>query len=677
MGLSFSLPDSFVDNYRQLPEPFGFGILGALSFYRTYAREVDDGVLESWVDSCKRVIDGMYSIQKDHCSENGVYWDESKARSSAMEAFDRLFNLKWSPPGRGLYNMGANSVHERGLVEALQNCGFVSTENINNDGGHIFSWIMSMLMLGVGVGSDLKGATKKMVVVEPSPDSVRTYVIPDSREGWSNALALLFNSYFPVNFGSSPTIHFDYSLIRKKGEPIKGFGGVASGPEPLKWMLDKVRYVLSEKANSGNPILDQRTIADIINMIGVVVVAGNVRRSSQILLGDRFSTDFLNLKNYSVNPERAEFGWASNNSVYGQIGMDYSPYVERILDNGEPGFAWFENVNSYGRMNGVKDYRDRATGLNPCGEQNLEGFSPAGVGGELCTLVEVYPYRHRNQYDFLRSLKFAFLYGKTTTLLSDRIKHAGTREIMMRNRRIGVSVTGVAQFLAQSGTEELRKWLDSGYDYIQHYDMRYSSWFNVPRSVRTTTVKPSGTVSLLSGSTPGVHFPHAQYYIRRIRLSDSSHLVDKLGAAGVHIEPDVFSPNTYVAEIPIFAGDNLRSAKDVSMYQQLELAAFMQKHWSDNGVSVTVSVNPKKYSASDVQGALEMYQYRLKSVSMLPEVDGGAFQQMPYEEIDKDTFAAMNSKINPGVASTFRYTKLSSSDKMFERFCDGEACSIA
>lgn len=674
MNLSFRLRDNFVGRYAALPEPFGFNGVGAVTYYRTYARPISDNTLESWHQACERVINGMYSIQKDYCKARGIPWDDEKAHASASEAYDRMFRLKWSPPGRGIFHMGAASIHERGMYEALDNCAFISTENIDRDGGSILAWIMEMLMLGVGVGSDMRGVSKRMFVAGPNPSWVYTFVVPDSREGWAESLKVLFDSYF-MDYGKpqNAMVKFDYSKVRPKGSPIRGFGGVSSGPEPLMWMHETARRLLDE--NIGRP-LAEKTLADIINLIGCVVVAGNVRRSSEILLGSPDSEVFANLKNENMYPDRGEWSWASNNSVLGRLGMDYSQYAGRILDNGEPGFLWLENVNRFGRMNGVLDNRDIATGVNPCGEQPLEGSSVAGVGGELCTLVELYPARHTSKYDLLRSIKFAYLYGKTVTLLSEDMSHAGTREIMSRNRRIGLSMTGVTQFMSQHNMNEVIDWLETGYEYVRHYDKRYSAWLGVPESVRVTSVKPSGTVSLLAGATPGVHFPHYQSYIRRMRISDNSYLVDRLMAAGVPIEPDVKSPNTLVAEFPVFVGDNIRSAKAVSMYEQLAIAAMMQRHWSDNSVSVTVSIDPEKYSEADVAAALDHYQYQLKSVSLLPEMDGGAYEQMPYEAISLGEYRDRASRINYDLFSTLSDTSDGALDRQRDVFCDGEACAI-
>lgn len=668
--LSFRLGKNFVDGYRLKPEPFGFGALGKTTFYRTYARPLDENTLETWADTCERIINGMYSIQKDYCVDHGRRWSDEKAQASACEAYDRLFNLKWSPPGRGLFHMGAPSIHERGMVEASLNCAFISTEPIVEHRGSLFSWVMEMLMLGVGVGFDVKGAGK-LRVVKPSEYNY-VFVIDDTRESWAESVGALVNSYLPSNSTLEPSVVFDYSRIRPRGALIKGFGGVASGPAPLMEMHEKIRAILD--ARDGN-MISGRDITDIMNMIGVVVVAGNVRRSSQIALGNKDDSEFLNLKNYNVNPERAAWGWASNNSVYASLGMDYTELADRILHNGEPGMVWMENANRFARMNGVIDARDNGTGVNPCGEQVLAGYSTAGLGGELCTLVELYPTHHTDIYDFMRSIKFAYLYGKTVTLLNEKIKYPGTRQIMLDNRRIGLSMTGITQFVAERGIGELVKWADAGYKYVRHYDEHYSQWFGINESVRVTTVKPSGSVSLVAGVTPGVHYPHSEYYIRRVRLSEDSHLAERLRIAGIDVEPDLFSPNTVVASFPVHAGEGVQGVKDVSMWQQLQIASVMQRFWSDNSVSVTVSVNPKHNTVKEVADALSLYQYSLKSVSMLPEVDGGAYAQMPYEKVNKEKYEKMAARFDASKLNDMNKLNLVGA-KAMDMYCDGDACEI-
>src|ERR1700679_174072 len=180
-------------------------------------------------------------------------------------------------------------------------------------------------------------------------------------------------------------------------------------------------------------------------------------------------------------------------------------------------------------MNGTIDTRDhRARGGNPCLEQTLESY-------EMCCLVETFPHRHTDLDDFKRTLKFSYLYAKTVTL--GKTHWPETNRVMLRNRRIGCSVSGVAQFISHHSHSTLQKWLTEGYDTIQHYDRIYSDWLAIPRSIKTTSVKPSGTVSLLAGATPGMHYPESRFYIRRVRLASNSALVEALRKAKYHVEP--------------------------------------------------------------------------------------------------------------------------------------------
>lgn len=670
-GVSFRLSEEFVNGYRQKTEPFGFGLLGKVTFYRTYARPKADGTLESWVDVCERVVNWMYDTQKKYCIENNRRWSDEKSITSAEEAFDRMFNFKWSPPGRGLFAAGSPIVVERNTPEALMNCSMVSTEEIYTDGAMPFGWGMEMLMLGVGVGFDTRGAGKVDIVKPISNRMLNSskYVIHDSREGWAESVEMLIDSYIDNGGKFKTEIMFDYSSIRKAGEPIRGFGGVASGPEILMQTHKDMRRVLD--MNSGRP-LTSRTIVDLFNMIGRCVVAGNVRRSALIALGDERDNDFANLKNYrlSENEYRMDWAWSSNNSILAKIGMDYDKFIDPMYNNGEPGFVWLENSQNYGRMNGVKDQRDfRAIGTNPCGEQVLESY-------ELCTLTEIYLNRHTDRYDLMRTIKFAYLYAKTVTLENRKIKNKRTREIMMRNRRIGLSLTGIAQFVTKEGIAETISCLDDGYNHVKHYDKRYSDWFGVPESIRVTSVKPSGTVSLLSGSTPGIHFPHSEYYIRRVRLQENSYLVERLRVAGVPIEKDVSSPNTVVAEFPVHSGKGIRRAKDLSIWEQLQLASILQRYWSDNSVSVTISINPAKTTKDELKSAIEMYESQLKSVSFLPELEDGAYEQMVYEEITEKEYNRRVAEIDESKIGNLQDPRSIISTKMEDKYCDGDACEI-
>lgn len=359
----FLLNEDFVKPYKKIKPKFGFNGLGELTFYRTYSRIKKDGTNEDWVDCIERVVNTTYNIQKTHILQNKLKWNEEKAQKSAQEMFDRIFNMKFMPPGRGFWAMDQNIIDKVGGA-ALNNCAFVSTENIHKsleEAVKPFIFLMDMSMLGVGVGFDVKGAGK--IYVHKRQNEFKTiYQIPDTREGWVESLKLLLESYFTVD---GIPLEFDYSIIRKEGELIKTFGGVSSGPEPLKRMHKNITDVLEK--NIGNP-LTERTIVDIMNMIGVCVVAGNVRRTAEIAFGS--SDEFMDLKNYEKNPERNNWqtgwGWTSNNSIFAEIGQNYSDAAQRTALNGEPGYEWLENAQKYGRfIDGINWKDKKAKGGNP------------------------------------------------------------------------------------------------------------------------------------------------------------------------------------------------------------------------------------------------------------------------------------------------------------------------
>ena len=668
---SFKLTEEFINQYKDREVPFGFrdaggNALGELVFIRTYSRKKDDGTKEKWFEVCERVINGMYSIQKDHCKENRLPWNDRKSHASAQEAFDRMFTLKWTPPGRGLWTMGSKMVMEGKNSAALQNCAFVSTRDLDKyDPGALFSWVMDALMLGVGVGFDVLGAEKDIEILKPKADET-TFIIPDTREGWVDSTRVLINSFLTPN---KSTQLFDYDLIRAYGEPIKGFGGTASGPQPLIEMHEKIRAVVGGRVGDK---LDSRAIVDIINLIGTCVVAGNVRRSATLAMGAPEDEVFSNLKNPEVYPDRNSYdpeapGWAwmSNNSIAAKVGTPYENYVDLIVDNGEPGFIWLDTTRNYGRTVDAPDGKDyRVMGFNPCAEQPLESY-------ELCTLVEVHMNRHENKEDFLRTLKFAYLYGKTVTLLSTHWQQ--TNAIMQRNRRIGTSLTGIASFADTNGLPVLRQWQDEGYKKVREYDNQYSEWLCIRESIRATTVKPSGSVSILSGETPGVHWgPGGKYFLRAIRFSTSDPMMSLFKAAGYKIEKDIVSANTKVVYFPVMS-EHDRSEKDVSLFEKIGLAATTQKYWSDNGVSVTLSFDAET-EKQHVASALHMYEGQLKAVSFLP-MGNTTYPQQPYTQITKEQYEGYIGKIKT-IDFNAIYDGVEGLEAIGESYCTTDACEL-
>jgi adenosylcobalamin-dependent ribonucleoside-triphosphate reductase len=413
-------------------------------------------------------------------------------------------------------------------------------------------------------------------------------------------------------------------------------------------------------------------IADIGNLIGVCVVSGNVRRSAELLIGRIDDEDFLNLKNNQRFPERNSYdpsspgwGWMSNNSVEVAVGQDLSPIVEGIARNGEPGVIWLDVSRKYGRLSDAPNNKDwRVAGYNPCAEQSLESF-------EMCTLVETYLNRHDSLEDYKRTLKFAYLYAKTVTLLPTHWEE--TNAIMQRNRRIGTSMSGVANFADRVGLPVLREWMDEGYNTVKRYDTVYSEWLGIRESIKTTTVKPSGTVSILAGESPGVHWtPGGQYFLRTIRFSNIDPMLPLFKMANYRVEPAAESPDTTsVVYFPI-KSDARRSDKEVTIFEKMSLAAVAQRYWSDNSVSVTISFNAET-EQDQVGTVLHMYDGQLKTVSFLPQ-GNDTYPQMPYSQITEEEYKEYTMQLFPidfsGVYEGLAF------DAIGESYCTTDSCEI-
>jgi hypothetical protein len=270
-SLCFQLDPLFIKKFKNVKPRFGFSGLGEMVYVRTYSRIKDDGTKESWWETIERVVNGCYSLQKEHINDNNLGWDEKVGQASAQEMYERMFHMKFLPAGRSLWAMGTDIINKRKLFEALNNCAFRSTEDIDKDATVPFCFVMDLSMLGAGVSVDTLGAGK-VAIVSPQLEKEETFTIEDTREAWVESLRRLIRSY---TIEGSCVQRFDYSKIRPAGVVIKTFGGVSSGPEPLRLMLETIRTVLDK--NVGHPITTT-TIADICNLIGQAVVAGNVRR---------------------------------------------------------------------------------------------------------------------------------------------------------------------------------------------------------------------------------------------------------------------------------------------------------------------------------------------------------------------------------------------------------------
>jgi len=737
---AFRLDSGFLTDYHGRRPQFGYNGLGEFVFYRTYSRLKDNGCKESFLDVVTRVVEGCYEIQRRHCRQLHIPWDYDKALLSAHEMFQRMWAFKFLPPGRGLWCMGTPFMWERGSA-ALNNCGFVSTEDIRTDPAEPFCFLMDMSMLGVGVGFDTKGAGH-ITIQRPHWTTHTSHQIADSREGWVESVRLLIDSYtISPEIG---LIEFDYSLVRPAGTPIRGFGGVASGPGNLAELHELIRAFLESRIGKQLSSID---IVDVMNMIGACVVAGNVRRTAEIAFGDADDFAYTSMKNpvlglegdeitsfytvtgriyddalaahgprtvvttdleqyeairldlnrarrqaladangqadamardprykelVAIGPDRLgkcvdtwnvlnRYRWASNNSVFSHVGMDYGPHASNTAVNGEPGYVWLDNIRDYGRfIDGKKVGIDgRAAGTNPCGEQSLESY-------ELCNLVETFPSFHDDSRDYLRTLKFAYLYAKTVTLLPTH--NVRTNSVTLRNRRIGLSQSGIVQAFAKFGRRRvLQDFCNDGYDEVRRWDNIYSDWLCIGRSIKVTCVKPSGTVSLVVGVPPGIHYPESRTYWRRARVAWDSPLIAILQRAGYLVEPDLKDKATAVVTFGVDES-HLPSVDDISVWQQVMNVVDYQCYWADNQPSCTVKFKP--YEAKEIKPILEAVEDRLKCVAFAPHRDHG-YVQAPYEPAPAEDVRAYNARLLP-----IDFNQWVTEEATGTKFCDSDKCQL-
>jgi ribonucleoside-triphosphate reductase (thioredoxin) len=602
-----------------------FSTVGYITYKRTYARRLDEtnpnSATEEFEDTMNRVI--ASTNNQLHVG----FTDEEKARLRKY-----LMELKGTVAGRFLWQMGTETVERLGLA-SLQNCAFT----VINEPVRPFTWAMDMLMLGSGVGYNIqrKNIDKLPEVNSQFSRPVRVdsndadFIVPDSREGWVQLLGKTLKAAFLSD--KKPTFTYSTVLVRGKGSTIKGFGGTASGPEDLCWGIEKISEVLEKRAGKKLRPIDA---LDVMNIIGAVVVAGNVRRSAQIAIGDPDDVEYLLAKRWDMGNIPSWRAMSNNSVVCNDIKDLHEYFWDGYEGKGEPyGFINLRLSRKMGRL-GDTNYPDPdVEGYNPCAEQSLAAY-------ETCCLAEVYLPNVTSKEELIDICQLLYRINKHSLSLPCHLDE--TADIVHKNMRMGIGVTGVLQ-----ATEEQKSWLSPTYEELRAFDKAYSAEHGFPESIKLTTVKPSGTLSLLPGVTPGCHPAYAQYMIRRIRISADHALVNVCREHGYPVEyqqnfDGSEDHSTVVVSFPFSYPEGTVLANQMTAISQLETVKWLQEVWSDNSVSCTVYYRKeelpeiKKYLAKN-------YKNNHKSLSFLLHSDHG-FKQAPYEEITKEAYDALVSK---------------------------------
>jgi len=535
--------------------------------------------------------------------------------------FDHMFNLRCSFAGRGLWQLGTPLVQNMGGA-SLNNCYFVNIETVED-----FEFVFDMLMLGGGVGFSVERAkihelpkVKPGVTITHERTNDADIIVPDSRQGWSRLLHSTLKSFFDT--GKS----FSYStiLVRESGAALKTFGGTASGPGAL---IDGIADICTVMQGREGKKLRSIDVLDVCNIIGRVVVSGSARRSAEIAIGDPDDVLFLRAKNWATGTVPA---WRSNsnNSIYADSYDEILPELWKGYNgNGEPyGLVNRKLARRVGRLGETKT-DNSIEGFNPCAEIALGD-------GESCNLATIFLPNIESLKQMREISRLLYLAQKQVTRLE--YPYEKTTKIVAKNSRLGQSVTGVLQ-----ASEKQLSWMSPIYEYLSGLDEEYSTKHNLPKSVRLTTVQPSGTLSLLPGVTPGIHPSYAKFYIRRVRFRSTDPLVETCRKRGYKVQWDVGldghkDRTSLVVEFPCQSPDNAILASEMTAVEQLEWIKRMQTEWADNAVSVTVYY--QKDELALIQEWLEKnYKNSIKSVSFLLHTDHN-FPLPPYEEITEEEY---------------------------------------
>jgi ribonucleotide reductase alpha subunit len=612
------LSKEFVKNYADKAPPWG--PVGYITYKRTYARRKDDGKSEEWYETIERCINGALKI--------GVGFTQDEAE----RLYDHIFNLRCSLSGRALWQLGTKTVERIG-GDSLQNCWCVAIDNPIKP----FCFTFNELMLGGGVGFNMQAehvyALPKLrhkVSIERCDDNDCDFIVPDNREGWVTLLGKVLKAYY----FTGKDFRYSTTCIRPRGRLISTFGGIASGSEELVLGIQRISEILTRRYNEKLRPID---CLDIMNVIGSIVVAGNVRRSAEIALGDPGDTKFLAAKNwskYSIPDWRA----MSNNSVVVSNPNHLSENFWATYEGqGEPyGLVNLKACREQGRLgNPIPDRH--IVGINPCGELPLES-------GEACNLAEIF-LPNIKSIDQWRDVTI-LLYKVAKAIAQLPFTYKDTTEIVKRNQRLGIGISGYQQ-CKYVGHDKV---FNSIYETLREYDGNYSKKIGANKSIKLTTVKPSGTLSLLPGVTPGIHPAYAHYYIRRIRMSANDPLVETCREAGYHIEPQysfdgTTNPEVMVVSFPVATPQKTTCASSMTAIDQLETQRWIQRNWSDNSVSITVYYREKELD--DIKAWLaKNYETDVKSCSFLLHKEHG-FTQAPLEAITPKKFTEMVESTKP------------------------------
>lgn len=627
-----------------------FGPIGEEVFDRTYSRTKEDGTKETFNEVVERMVDGNLALVDPRFHGEGEREDLIKyIKAHKLVPAGRHWWVSGVPGRQFLFNC-----HRAGWTDKIaDHVGFTFDE----------------LMKGGGVGANYSseylerqyrvrrkvyvwGATREADFERALHSPEMSYVVEDSREGWVDALRLLCD--LSQLEGPDVELFFDCSRVRPRGAPIRGFGGTASGPGPLIDMLNEVSQLLNGYVGQKVTPLG---MMHIDHAVASCVVAGNVRRSARMSMihwNDPYVFDFLNLKkdgghwttNISVEVDQAF--WSAYDRVDPHARAVLRAIAEGMHRNAEPGI--------YNSTLGSRGERGDVRCTNPCGEIALEEWENCNLGHVNLAKVE-----SMEEAVDCGGLMARWLVRAT---FSDGMSYR-QREVVERNRRIGVGILGFQEWLWKEHSLTFER-LYMANESVKHDLVRlreevsleaeaYSQLLGVAFPIKTTTVAPTGTTAKISGTTEGIHPVYSRYFIRRVRYASDHPYVEVARDKGLHVEDDVASADTVVVEFPcrdsaldVVPPHALKQADEISPQQLLVVQRCVQEWWANNAVSFTVNFNPAQFGVNYIEATLAEAARHLKGTTFMPE---GSYAQAPLERITREQYEAYAERFNGSSAA--------------------------
>ncbi len=624
--------------------------LGEFVYYRTYSRWMDEeGRRETWIETVDRYMDFM----KENLGDKLAVEEYREVRQG-------ILNQEAMPSMRLLQFAGRAA---RAANVSAYNCSFIAPSKLQD-----FGEIMYISMCGTGVGFSVESQNIQQlpIIKRQTGEKLPTHVIPDSKEGWADALVLGLTTWY-----EGKDIDFDFSQLRPAGARLKTMGGKSSGPDPLREVLAFSKAKILKKPGKRLSNLDAH---DIICKIGEIVVAGGVRRSALISLSDLDDVDMRDAKKgqfYLTEPQRS---LANDSAVYMEKPTTAEFMEEWIaLMKSGTGERGIFNRGSLARTLPARRIKALggyigALGTNPCGEIILQSK-------QFCNLSEVVARAEDTEETLLHKVRLAAILGTYQATLTDfKYLSKEWKENCDRERLLGVSITGQWDSPVVRQPEILRRLKEESIRVNEEYAKR----FGINASTCITCTKPSGNLSQTVDCASGMHPRHSPYYIRRVRISHTDALFKMLKDQGIPYHPEVGqsmeAATTYVIDFPVKAPEGAILKDHLTALQQLEYWKTVKTNFTEHNPSVTVSVSDEEWIA--VANWLYENWEIIGGLSFLPR-DNHVYQLAPYEEIEEKQYLELSEKYKDiDFAKIVAYEKEDETEGRKELACAGGVCEI-